>query len=266
LDTTKLGHHINEDRFAMKLASCVMAVAIGVSANIATATQFGYQYASRALVDDEVKGRASIRLAADESESWCAARGECRGADWRKWRAAAVQDVAYADRESALSEENPWPDEPPVSDEDSVQAEGSLPDGSGTGEASDWVVVHNTYRALHGAPDLQWSAAIASGAQAYADSCPSGHSATTPYGENLAWGYPDVQSVVDAWYGEEAEYDYANPGFSSATGHFTQVVWLGTTEFGCGHSSSCGWSVWVCRYNPPGNYLGEFSANVLPPQ
>ena len=31
------------------------------------------------------------------------------------------------------------------------------------------------------------------------------------------------QEVVDSWYGEIKHYDYSRPGFSSATGHFTQV-------------------------------------------
>jgi hypothetical protein len=31
-----------------------------------------------------------------------------------------------------------------------------------------------------------------------------------------------------------AKYNWNAPGFSSATGHFTQVVWKATTEVGCG--------------------------------
>ncbi|CAF1527051.1 unnamed protein product, partial [Adineta steineri] len=29
-------------------------------------------------------------------------------------------------------------------------------------------------------------------------------------------------------------YNYSSPGFSSATGHFTQVIWLGSTQLGIG--------------------------------
>jgi hypothetical protein len=42
-------------------------------------------------------------------------------------------------------------------------------------------------------------------------------------GENLASGYQSWAEVVGAWYNEQSEYSYANPGFSEATGHFTQV-------------------------------------------
>ena len=31
------------------------------------------------------------------------------------------------------------------------------------------------------------------------------------------------QEVVDSWYDERSSYNYSQPGFSSATGHFTQV-------------------------------------------
>ena len=35
------------------------------------------------------------------------------------------------------------------------------------------------------------------------------------------------QEVVDSWYGEIRNYNYNQPGFSSATGHFTQVSTAG---------------------------------------
>lgn len=31
------------------------------------------------------------------------------------------------------------------------------------------------------------------------------------------------QEVVDSWYNEINSYNYSQPGFSSSTGHFTQV-------------------------------------------
>ena len=31
------------------------------------------------------------------------------------------------------------------------------------------------------------------------------------------------REVVDSWYSEISNYNYSQPGFSSSTGHFTQV-------------------------------------------
>jgi hypothetical protein len=47
-----------------------------------------------------------------------------------------------------------------------------------------------------------------------------------PYGENLyatSGGPVDAYAVVKPWYDEVSKYDFNNPGFSGATGHFTQV-------------------------------------------
>ena len=55
-----------------------------------------------------------------------------------------------------------------------------------------------------------------------------------PTGENLAAGYANASNAVDAWADEREAYDFNNPGFSEATGHFTQVVWKATTTVGCG--------------------------------
>ena len=67
---------------------------------------------------------------------------------------------------------------------------------------------------------------------------------------------------------EKRYYDYDNPGFSSKTGHFTQVVWDGSTELGIARAQGMkdGWkSTWVvARYGPPGNMQGDFPDNVKP--
>ncbi len=134
-------------------------------------------------------------------------------------------------------------------------------------EIRQWLDSHNQYRLKHQVAPVSWSNTVAASAQAYADTCPNGHS-QSGYGENMAWGYPSITSVVTAWYEEEEEYDYSNPGFSGTTGHFTQVVWKGTTEIGCALKTQCGgWpTTWVCQYNPPGNYYGQFAQNVFPPK
>lgn len=138
-------------------------------------------------------------------------------------------------------------------------------------EIQEWLDAHNAHRALHGVPPVTWSDTLAASAQAWADTCPSTHSGSG-YGENMAWaGYVMTPTqVVDFWYSEvtTCPYPYGEPAWDPCWGHFTQVVWKSTTQIGCGYRTECGGSwpnVWVCQYNPPGNYIGQFEENVLPP-
>ncbi|CAI4563401.1 AQG_2a_G0029410.mRNA.1.CDS.1 [Saccharomyces cerevisiae] len=135
--------------------------------------------------------------------------------------------------------------------------------------ASSVLAEHNKKRALHkDTPALSWSDTLASYAQDYADNYDCSGTLTHsggPYGENLALGY-DGPAAVDAWYNEISNYDFSNPGFSSNTGHFTQIVWKSTTQVGCG-IKTCGgaWGDYViCSYDPAGNYEGEYADNVEP--
>ena len=143
--------------------------------------------------------------------------------------------------------------------------------GATASEIQQWLDNHNSKRQLHQVGPVTWSATVAASAQNYANTCPDGHSGSG-YGENLAWAtYPaSIETVTSWWYSEESQYDYANPGWQSGTGHFTQMVWKGTTEIGCGmaqcSSGNRGYPyVWVCQYNPPGNVIGAFAENVFPP-
>jgi hypothetical protein len=137
-------------------------------------------------------------------------------------------------------------------------------------EIQEWLDAHNAHRALHGAPSVTWSNTLATSAQAWADTCTWAHSGSG-YGENLA-GASYVMTptdVVDLWYTEvtTCPYPYGEPAWDTCWGHFTQVVWKNTTQIGCGYKGGCGGpaNIWVCQYNPPGNYIGQFEENVLPP-
>lgn len=68
---------------------------------------------------------------------------------------------------------------------------------------------------------------------------------------------------------ERVDYRWNKPGFSLATGHFTQLVWKKTSSVGCawhdcGKGNGGGATVRfvVCEYASPGNYKGQFTANV----
>jgi uncharacterized protein YkwD len=139
------------------------------------------------------------------------------------------------------------------------------------GDATAWVDAHNRFRAKHCAAALTWSTKLAEVAQRWANAlrdrgCQFGHS-NGSYGENLAAGTSgtlDPGSVVKMWYDEIAEYRFPDGGFSMKTGHFTQVVWRGTKQVGCGRSQCKGMDIYVCEYAPPGNWEGQYRENVLP--
>ena len=135
----------------------------------------------------------------------------------------------------------------------------------------------NVHRAKNQAPPLVWDRTIASFSQQWSYHLISTgsfvHSDNKAYGENLAFfqGYGNdvlalLKQSVDSWYNEIQAYDFGNPGFSEATGHFTALVWKSSTSFGMGFTiNTADESVdIVMNISPPGNVSGEFQANVLP--
>lgn len=131
---------------------------------------------------------------------------------------------------------------------------------------------HNFHRKNHGTPAMTWNDKIAGFAQEWADRLAGQdimyHRDQSMYGENIFWssGYEfDPASAVDDWYNEINYYSYSNPVISSATGHFTQVIWAGSAELGCGAArSKSGGIYFVCNYYPPGNHVRSLERNVYP--
>ncbi|XP_073822218.1 uncharacterized protein [Musca autumnalis] len=93
------------------------------------------------------------------------------------------------------------------------------------------------------------------------------HRPGNDYGENiyqLINQDPTAEDAVKAWYDEINKYKYSKPGFSTGTGHFTQVVWLDTKEMGVGRAKVDNMTFIVCNYNPPGNVMGQYKTQVPP--
>lgn len=125
---------------------------------------------------------------------------------------------------------------------------------------------HNQWRKRYKVPALTWSPQLASYAQDWANKLLKEgkfeHRKNSRYGENLTWASGQQLSpeqVVNMWGDEVKNYTYATnrckPG--KMCGHYTQVVWRNTKQVGCGVARSNGKEIWVCNYNPPGNYIGQ---------
>jgi pathogenesis-related protein 1 len=159
------------------------------------------------------------------------------------------------------------------SDSGGASGSGGAPGDTEPASMSGMTAAHNAARAnvsppaATPIPPLAWSGAIAQVAQAYADKCVFQHSKGV-YGENLyaSSGQSTPDQVVASWVSEVADYDYAtNTCNGQACGHYTQVVWAASAKLGCGVTNctsnspfgSGSWQIWVCNYDPPGNYVGE---------
>ena len=132
---------------------------------------------------------------------------------------------------------------------------------------------HNYHRNQHKVGDLKRNSELEKIAQEYSEKLASTntfeHSGNTykgkPLGENLyaGWGVKITGTEAsDAWYDEIKKYNFKKQGFSSETGHFTQLIWKGTSEIGCGAACEEMCAI-TCNYFPAGNVIGEFESNVF---
>ncbi|KAK7933291.1 hypothetical protein WMY93_004187 [Mugilogobius chulae] len=139
----------------------------------------------------------------------------------------------------------------------------------------EFLSAHNTYRSQHSAPPLSLNSELCGEAQRWANHLLQKntmmHSGTSD-GENIYCFMSSApvkltgREAVDSWYSEIKYYSWGSPGYSSKTGHFTQLVWKDSTEVGVGVASS-GRKVFVVgQYRPAGNLNSPmyFQQNVLP--
>ncbi|TYJ58438.1 hypothetical protein B9479_000644 [Cryptococcus floricola] len=177
--------------------------------------------------------------------------------------------VSSTSEQQATTTSSSSQEEAATSASSSASAEASST-GSSSGLSTDaqtLVDLHNAFRAQYGAGNVTWNDDLASYAATAAAKCDMQHTGG-PYGENLASGVGggyDVTAGFQSWADEASSYD-------GSASHFTQVVWKATTEIGCATSSCADGTIFtgygsdslylVCEYNPAGNVIGEFAANV----
>lgn len=121
---------------------------------------------------------------------------------------------------------------------------------------------HNKARGEVGCLPLEWSDEIARHAQAWAEELgKSGkflHSPDSIYGQNLAEART-VDQFFSLWLKEKPRYtgQVLTPDNIKTFGHYTQAMWKASTKMGCGKFATPEGYVWVCEYDPPGNYMDE---------
>jgi len=131
--------------------------------------------------------------------------------------------------------------------------------------ARDMLAAHNAVRARVGIAPLAWSDRLAARSQDWADTLlvrkQFVHRPNSTYGENLfeiSGATASAAQVVNAWAAESRDYDYNSNRCRGVCGHYTQIVWGATKEVGCAVAQGSGREVWVCDYDPPGNWFGQW--------
>ncbi|MBP0493675.1 CAP domain-containing protein [Pararoseomonas indoligenes] len=125
------------------------------------------------------------------------------------------------------------------------------------------LAAHAAERAAVGLPPLRWDPALAADAGRWARSLArTGRLAHEPglaEGENLWAGTRGAftPAQMAAVWAAEGKAWRAGARDLARTGHYTQMVWRGTTGLGCALASGAATDVLVCRYSPPGNIAGQ---------
>ena len=132
---------------------------------------------------------------------------------------------------------------------------------------------HNKYREKHHSPPLTLNKDLCKIAQAYAEKLLQNNSLSYSFGnykgndmgENIFMCQGSEATgtmATDDWYNEVKSHNFKKD-FQKGTGHFTQIIWKDTKEVGFGIANRGNTYYVVANYYPPGNFLGQYSKNVL---
>lgn len=126
------------------------------------------------------------------------------------------------------------------------------------------LAAHNAVRARVGVAPLVWSERLATLSRQWAETLVARgqfrHRPNSAFGENLfeiRGTAASADEVVSAWTEELRNYDYRSNRCRGVCGHYTQIIWGDTQEVGCAVARGGGREVWVCNYDPPGNWAGR---------
>jgi uncharacterized protein YkwD len=234
-------------------------------------------------IDDNDAAAAICTPACAKSGGWSgwwkstSDTGSCECGQHQDEGAAAAPEQPAADQGNAPDQTEEQPANQSVAPA-AAEAEPLPQSGTTAADREDILSSSNGYRARYCVSNLGWSKSLEESAQRWADhlaeSCDFSltHSGA---GENLyVAGRTATEKVpgseaVDDWYGEVKHYDFAagQSRDGETTGHFTQLVWAGTTDVGCGvavcrDAKGFTETTWVCQYAPAGNITGDYIQNV----
>ena len=132
------------------------------------------------------------------------------------------------------------------------------------------LAAHNAERSRLGQLALVWNTQLADDARKWAQTLAKNgsfeHEQQSREGENLWAGTKanySAEEMVGGWI-EEKQYFKAGifpkvstSGNWSDVGHYTQLIWYNTARVGCAVAQSTDEDILVCRYDPPGNWIGQ---------
>ncbi|XP_047678488.1 glioma pathogenesis-related protein 1b isoform X2 [Tachysurus fulvidraco] len=139
----------------------------------------------------------------------------------------------------------------------------------------------NTMSHGPGAAVTSWDNTLARGARSWARHCKASHNPVLKQegkahadfrqvGENIWLGAPysafTVESAINSWNKESADYTHGNNTCARVCGHYTQLMWATSYKIGCAvHVCSRGIenfsnhpesTIFVCNYGDAGNVFG----------